>query len=69
MAVITFVGGNDPEETERTMQIMWQIVHPKLGSNVCFVAWFLTFDMVPLFAVHFLMIVGLWETINHVVPL
>ncbi|KAH9755783.1 Interferon-related developmental regulator family protein / IFRD protein family [Citrus sinensis] len=34
LAVITFVGGNDPEETERTMQIMWQIVHPKLGSNV-----------------------------------
>lgn len=34
LAVITFVGGNDPEETERAMQIMWQIVHPKLGSNV-----------------------------------
>ncbi|KAB2082758.1 hypothetical protein ES319_A05G218800v1 [Gossypium barbadense] len=34
MAVITFVGGNDPEETEKSMQIMWQLVHPKLGSNV-----------------------------------
>ncbi|KAJ4701627.1 Interferon-related developmental regulator like [Melia azedarach] len=34
LAIITFVGGIDPEETERSMQIMWQIVHPKLGSNV-----------------------------------
>ncbi|KAL5777608.1 hypothetical protein ACOSP7_010534 [Xanthoceras sorbifolium] len=34
LAIITFVGGNDPEETEQSMQIMWQLVHPKLGSNV-----------------------------------
>ncbi|KAF5456116.1 hypothetical protein F2P56_025627 [Juglans regia] len=34
LAIITFVGGNDSEETERSMQIMWQVVHPKLGSNV-----------------------------------
>ncbi|XP_044511422.1 interferon-related developmental regulator 1-like isoform X1 [Mangifera indica] len=34
LAIITFVGGNDPEETERSMDIMWQLVHPKLGSNV-----------------------------------
>ncbi|MBA0659240.1 hypothetical protein Goklo_011392 [Gossypium klotzschianum] len=34
MAVITFVGGNDPEDTEKSMQIIWQVVHPKLGSNV-----------------------------------
>ncbi|PON72938.1 Coatomer beta subunit [Parasponia andersonii] len=34
LAVITFVGDNDPEQTERSMQIMWQVVHPKLGSNV-----------------------------------
>ncbi|KAF3446557.1 hypothetical protein FNV43_RR11737 [Rhamnella rubrinervis] len=34
LAIITFVGGNDPEQTERSMQIMWQVVHPKLGSNV-----------------------------------
>ncbi|XVE55769.1 hypothetical protein DITRI_Ditri03aG0184100 [Diplodiscus trichospermus] len=34
LAVITFVGGNDPEETEKSMQIMWQFVRPKLGSNV-----------------------------------
>ncbi|XP_022772916.1 interferon-related developmental regulator 1-like isoform X2 [Durio zibethinus] len=34
LAIITFVGGNDPEETEKSMQIMWQLVHPKLGSNV-----------------------------------
>lgn len=34
LAVITFVGGNDTEETETSMQIMWQVVHPKLSSNV-----------------------------------
>nr|KJB58640.1 hypothetical protein B456_009G219300 [Gossypium raimondii]KJB58644.1 hypothetical protein B456_009G219300 [Gossypium raimondii] len=34
MAVITFVGGDDPEDTEKSMQIIWQVVHPKLGSNV-----------------------------------
>ncbi|OVA09371.1 Interferon-related developmental regulator [Macleaya cordata] len=34
LAVITFIGGISPEETERSMQIMWQFVNPKLGSNV-----------------------------------
>jgi hypothetical protein len=34
LAVITFVGGNDTEETERSMQMMWQVVHPKLNSKV-----------------------------------
>ncbi|XP_076889650.1 uncharacterized protein LOC143540491 [Bidens hawaiensis] len=34
LAVIAFVGGKEPEETERCMQIMWQVVHPKLGPNV-----------------------------------
>ncbi|MFQ6628713.1 hypothetical protein Gotur_007068 [Gossypium turneri] len=34
LAIITFVGGIEPEETEKSMQIMWQLVHPKLGSNV-----------------------------------
>ncbi|XP_030466598.1 uncharacterized protein LOC115685651 [Syzygium oleosum] len=34
LAIVTFAGGNDPAETERSMQIMWQLVHPKLGSNV-----------------------------------
>ncbi|KAL5559164.1 hypothetical protein UlMin_035375 [Ulmus minor] len=34
LAIITFVGGNDPEQTEKSMQIMWQMAHPKLGSNV-----------------------------------
>ncbi|XP_062101206.1 uncharacterized protein LOC133807080 isoform X2 [Humulus lupulus] len=34
LAVITFVGGSDPEQTERSMQIMWQVVHPKLKANV-----------------------------------
>ncbi|KAL8216181.1 hypothetical protein R6Q57_023018 [Mikania cordata] len=34
LAVIAFVGGNEVEETDRCMQIMWQVVHPKLGPNV-----------------------------------
>ncbi|KAH0868326.1 hypothetical protein HID58_075348 [Brassica napus] len=34
LAVITFVGGANPEQTERSMQIIWQMIHPKLGSNV-----------------------------------
>ncbi|PIA44183.1 hypothetical protein AQUCO_01700062v1 [Aquilegia coerulea] len=34
LAVITFVGGSDTEATERSMQIIWQFVNPKLGSNV-----------------------------------
>ncbi|XVF64178.1 hypothetical protein PTKIN_Ptkin09bG0147200 [Pterospermum kingtungense] len=34
LAIISFVGGNDPEEIEKSMQIMWQVVRPKLGSNV-----------------------------------
>ncbi|XP_021889645.1 uncharacterized protein LOC110808453 isoform X2 [Carica papaya] len=34
LAIITFVGANDPEETEKSIQIIWQLVHPKQGSNV-----------------------------------
>ncbi|XP_057794332.1 uncharacterized protein LOC131010688 isoform X2 [Salvia miltiorrhiza] len=34
LAVITFVGGEEAEDTEKSMQIMWQVAHPKLGSNV-----------------------------------
>ncbi|KAI3491366.1 hypothetical protein L1887_44293 [Cichorium endivia] len=34
LAVIAFVGGKEPEETEKCMQVMWQVVHPKLGPNV-----------------------------------
>nr|GEV73563.1 hypothetical protein [Tanacetum cinerariifolium] len=34
LAVIAFVGGNEPVETEKCMQLMWQVVHPKLGPNV-----------------------------------
>ncbi|GMH16458.1 hypothetical protein Nepgr_018299 [Nepenthes gracilis] len=34
LAAITFIGGNEHEETERSMQIMWQVVHPKLSTNV-----------------------------------
>ncbi|KAL4281019.1 hypothetical protein GQ457_03G030140 [Hibiscus cannabinus] len=33
LAIITFVGGNDPEEIEKSMQIMRQLVPSKLGSN------------------------------------
>ena len=35
LAIVTFVGATKTEETERSMQIMWQLLHPKLGSNVC----------------------------------
>ncbi|CAA7021424.1 unnamed protein product [Microthlaspi erraticum] len=34
LAVITFVGGNSAEQTERSMQMIWQMINPKLGSNV-----------------------------------
>ncbi|CAJ1973466.1 unnamed protein product [Sphenostylis stenocarpa] len=34
LAIVTFVGGNDQEETERSMEIMWRVINPKLGSNV-----------------------------------
>ncbi|KAL0885448.1 hypothetical protein Bca101_009430 [Brassica carinata] len=30
LAVITFVGGANAEQTERSMQIIWQMIHPKL---------------------------------------
>ncbi|KAL3514381.1 hypothetical protein ACH5RR_027098 [Cinchona calisaya] len=34
LAVITFVGAEEPEQTEKSMHIMWQVAHPKLGPNV-----------------------------------
>lgn len=34
LAIITFVGAEEPEETEKSMQLMWQVAHPKLGPNV-----------------------------------
>ncbi|ESW08749.1 hypothetical protein PHAVU_009G071500 [Phaseolus vulgaris] len=34
LAIITFIGGIDQEETERSMDMMWRIINPKLGSNV-----------------------------------
>ncbi|KAF7830545.1 interferon-related developmental regulator 1-like [Senna tora] len=34
LAIITFVGGNEQEETQRSMDMMWRMIHPKLGSNV-----------------------------------
>lgn len=34
LAIVTFVGGEEPEETEKSMQLMWQVIHPKIGPNV-----------------------------------
>ncbi|KAF9621194.1 hypothetical protein IFM89_016688, partial [Coptis chinensis] len=34
LAIVTLVGGNNVEETERSMQVMWQFIHPKEGSDV-----------------------------------
>lgn len=34
LAIITFVGGTDQEETEKSMDIIWRLINPKLGSNV-----------------------------------
>ncbi|KAJ8539535.1 hypothetical protein K7X08_013787 [Anisodus acutangulus] len=34
LAIITFVGGEEPEETEKSMQLMWLVIHPKIGPNV-----------------------------------
>lgn len=34
LAIITFVGAEEPEQTEKSMQLMWQVAHPKLGPNV-----------------------------------
>ncbi|KAL6586175.1 hypothetical protein OROMI_002819 [Orobanche minor] len=33
LAIITFIGGEKPEQTDKLMQIMWHAVHPKLGPN------------------------------------
>ncbi|KOM48945.1 hypothetical protein LR48_Vigan07g264900 [Vigna angularis] len=32
LAIITFVGGNDQEETEKSMDILWRVIHPRLGD-------------------------------------
>ncbi|MQL95990.1 hypothetical protein Taro_028656 [Colocasia esculenta] len=34
LAVISFVGGQDEAEKEKSMKIIWELVHPKSGSNV-----------------------------------
>ncbi|XP_075097042.1 uncharacterized protein LOC107813216 isoform X1 [Nicotiana tabacum] len=34
LAIITFVGGEEAEETDKSMQLMWQVIHPKNGPNV-----------------------------------
>ncbi|KAI5655197.1 hypothetical protein M9H77_32384 [Catharanthus roseus] len=34
LAIITFVGGEEPDQTEKAMQLMWQVANPKLGPNV-----------------------------------
>ncbi|KAI3834850.1 hypothetical protein MKW98_015963 [Papaver atlanticum] len=33
LAILTFIGGVNEEETERSMQIMWQFIKLKLGPN------------------------------------
>ncbi|PIA33241.1 hypothetical protein AQUCO_04200180v1 [Aquilegia coerulea] len=34
LAIITFVGQDNVEETERSMQVMWQFIDPKSSSHV-----------------------------------
>ncbi|KAG9440436.1 hypothetical protein H6P81_020601 [Aristolochia fimbriata] len=34
LAVLTFVGGNESEETQKSMQLIWQLIHPKPRANV-----------------------------------
>ncbi|KAF8668603.1 hypothetical protein HU200_051777 [Digitaria exilis] len=34
LAVITFVGATDLAETELSLKAMWDVIHPKSGSNV-----------------------------------
>eukprot|EP00268_Persea_americana_P029723 TRINITY_DN2873_c0_g1_i1.p1 TRINITY_DN2873_c0_g1~~TRINITY_DN2873_c0_g1_i1.p1 ORF type:complete len:447 (+),score=103.55 TRINITY_DN2873_c0_g1_i1:424-1764(+) len=34
LAIVTFVGGKEYEETLKSMELMWQLIHPKSGSNV-----------------------------------
>ncbi|XP_038983386.1 interferon-related developmental regulator 2-like [Phoenix dactylifera] len=34
LSVITFVGANDLAETETSLKIMWEVIHPKSVSNV-----------------------------------
>jgi len=36
LAVITFVGATDLTETELSLKAMWDVIHPKSGSNVSF---------------------------------
>jgi hypothetical protein len=36
LAVITFVGATDLAETESSLKAMWDVIHPKSGSNVRF---------------------------------
>jgi hypothetical protein len=34
LAVVTFVGATDLAETELSLKAMWDVIHPKSGSNV-----------------------------------
>jgi hypothetical protein len=45
LAVVTFVGANDLVKTESSLTAMWDVVHPKSGSNVCIGA----FSLLPNF--------------------
>lgn len=35
LAIVTLVGAEDFSDTERSMKVIWQLVCPDLGSNVC----------------------------------
>ncbi|KAJ4815339.1 Interferon-related developmental regulator family protein [Rhynchospora pubera] len=34
LALVTFVGANDLDETEVALKAIWEVIHPKSGSNV-----------------------------------
>ena len=42
LAVITFVGATDLAETELSLKAMWDVIHPKSGSNVSFFIYLLS---------------------------
>ncbi|KAG8364194.1 hypothetical protein BUALT_Bualt19G0102900 [Buddleja alternifolia] len=34
LAIVTFVGANDSEETESSMQMIWHFIHSNIGENI-----------------------------------
>ncbi|KAJ0560239.1 hypothetical protein HanHA300_Chr06g0209261 [Helianthus annuus] len=35
LAIVTFVGGNELDETERSMQSIWDFMHSRTDSKAC----------------------------------